>query len=85
MAVNSSAESKFTKLISLHNHRTFIIKESLPEVGWYLYALKGDRAEYDYLQDTLEMAKKCAFNKFGVPIDSWTEVKDATMLPFWCQ
>jgi hypothetical protein len=27
----------------------------------------------DYEQDDLEMAKRCAFNQFGVPYDSWQE------------
>ena len=26
---------------------------------------------YDYIQDTLQMAKEYAFEKFGVPLDSW--------------
>jgi len=29
----------------------------------------------DYLQDTLEIAKECAFDIYGVPLDVWKPVE----------
>jgi len=64
------------KFISKYDNRTFIIDEDLPRVGFYIYAYNTDgNCIHDYLQDNLEMAKRCALEEFGVPLDSWTEVK----------
>ena len=60
------------KLISQHNNQVFEIIEDLPKVGFYLYVYDSNgKNTYDYLQDTLQMAKECALEEFGVPIDSW--------------
>ena len=44
-------------------------------VGYYLYAYENDINVADYLQDTLEVAKKQAWEDFLVPLDSWVEEK----------
>lgn len=60
------------KLTAKHNKQTFEIDEDLPGVGFNVYAYDSNgKNTHDYLQDTLEMAKKCALEEFGVPLDSW--------------
>lgn len=66
------------KFNSKYDNRTFIIDEDLPGVGFYVYAYDRDGKNiHDFLQDDLDMAKRCALDEFGVPLDSWTEVKTA--------
>lgn len=61
------------KLISHHQNQIFEIVEDLPEVGFYMYAYDSNgKNTHDFLQDTLQMAKECALENFGVPLDSWT-------------
>ncbi|MBI3440662.1 MAG: hypothetical protein HY052_02470 [Proteobacteria bacterium] len=66
----------------------FIIDEDKP-TGFYIYMYQNmeqfkkdlyrndDRCTHfqdDYLQDTLEIAKRCALRVYGVPIDVWKQV-----------
>lgn len=70
----------------------FIINEDLP-AGFYLYIYEEPKFFFEdlndpekhcikyqdnYLQDTLEFAKDDALEYFGVPMDSWVEVEEAT-------
>lgn len=55
-----------------HEGRVFKIVADLPEVGFYLYVYEGDRDTHDYLQDTVEMCKRCALEHFGVPMSKWS-------------
>ena len=45
-------------------------------VGYYLYIYEGKntRCTYDYLQDTLDIAKSFAVKNFQVPLDAWQQV-----------
>lgn len=43
--------------------------------GYYLYVYEGDVDIYDFLQDTLEIAKRQALEDFGVPLDAWKQVE----------
>ena len=55
---------------SLH----FEIKKD-SRAGYYVYAYKNGIDTHDHLQDTLEMAKQCAFDEFGVPLDAWKQME----------
>lgn len=46
--------------------------------NYYVYVWENGRGVYDYLQDTLDLAKGFAFRKFQVPLDAWTQVSDTT-------
>jgi len=49
--------------------RTFIIKEDLPGI---VYDERG-KCTFDFLQDTLEICKKIALDRFLVPIYHWED------------
>lgn len=53
----------------------FIIREDT-KAGFYLHVYENGIDKYDHLQDTLEIAKKQAFEDFGVPYDAWKQVED---------
>ena len=44
------------------------------KAGYYLYVWENGRGLYDYLQDTLEIAKNVALKKFQVPLTDWKQV-----------
>ena len=48
-----------------------------PVIGFYLYVYKGDRCEYDYLQDTVSACKEIAFEDFAAPMEGWQEVAES--------
>jgi hypothetical protein len=61
------------RLVAKYNNLTFEIVEDKPEVGFYLYVYDNqNKCIKDYLQDTEQMIKELAFEKFSVPLDSWT-------------
>lgn len=61
------------KLTAKHNGLTYEIVDDLPDIGWYVYAYDSEgKNTHDYLQDDLNMAKRCARSEFGVPFDAWT-------------
>jgi hypothetical protein len=43
-------------------------------VGFYLYVFEGDKCTHDYLQDSEELAKKCAADLFQVPTADWKSI-----------
>jgi len=47
-------------------------KEQLPQYALYIYIDGKDT--YDYLLDSLYLAKNCALKEFQVPLDAWTQV-----------
>ena len=57
---------------AIHGERRFRIEFGGGGIGYYLYVYNGDRCTHDYLQDTLDLARECAFEMFGVPRESWT-------------
>ena len=72
-----------------HPKKMYFIIEHDEGVGYYLYLYYEDisffqadiRSEEgcpnhqdDYLQDTLDIAQKQAYQDFGVPMDSWVAV-----------
>jgi hypothetical protein len=59
-----------------HGGHRFVIEED-KRAGFYVYAFDGQRCTHDYLQDTLEIAKQCAREEFGVPEDAWHEATSA--------
>lgn len=80
---------KFYSTYQHPNNWKFCIEDE-GDVGFYLYVyehpeffeedMAGDQSgcpshQQDYLQDTLDLAKEQALEDFGVPLDSWIEVK----------
>ena len=63
------------KDITHYKNKKFVKEEDEPDVGLYLYVFDMVKCIKDYLQDTLEIAKDCAFDDYGVFIDSWEEIK----------
>jgi hypothetical protein len=59
------------RLQSVFNGMKFVIEQSLPSIGYYLYIYSGDKCIYDYLQDSVEMCKEFALEDFNVPLNSW--------------
>ena len=66
---------KYRKFITKHEGKEFTIEEDNPEVGFYLYIINKNTQEgFDYLLDSIELAKKYALDNFSVPLDSWKEI-----------
>ena len=65
----SSSQERLV-LQASHDGRVFKIQEDA-NAGFYVYAFEGEKCTYDYLQDTLALAKECAREEFGVPEDAW--------------
>jgi hypothetical protein len=63
-------------LEATHGGRRFRIEQD-ETVGFYVYAFDGERCTHDHLQNTLEIAKQCAREEFGVPEDAWHEATSA--------
>ncbi len=61
------AETTYPKLLR------YVIKVD-SKAGFYTYVYEDKRVIYDDLQDTLEIAKEVASEKFGVPPDGWKTV-----------
>jgi hypothetical protein len=59
-----------------HRGRRFRIERNEP-AGFYVYAFDDEHCTHDYLQDTLEMAKECALEEFGVPENAWHDATSA--------
>lgn len=73
-----------------HPEKTFFIINHDENVGYYLYLYYEDFSFFemdikdisglcanhqdDWLQDTLEIAQRQAWEDFGVPLDSWVKV-----------
>ena len=66
----------YNKMISEYAGKEYVIEEDLPEIGVYLYIYDNGRCIYDYLQNSIEICKKIAYEKYGVPLDSWISVKN---------
>jgi hypothetical protein len=66
---------KHKEYIAEFNGKKFIIEEDNPEVGFYLYVYEDEKCIRDYLQNTLEIAKRCAFEDYLVPLNIWREIK----------
>ena len=60
------------RLEAEHGGRRFVIEHE-SAVGYYVYAFEGAHCTHDHLQDTLDLAKACARDEFGVPEDAWRE------------
>ena len=60
------------RLEAEHAGRQFKIEHD-SRVGYYVYAFEGSRCTHDHLQDSLELAKECAREEFGVPENAWRE------------
>ena len=52
-----------------------LIPNQPDQLAFYLYVFEATGISYDYLQDTLEIAKRFAFEKFQVPISAWQQVE----------
>lgn len=64
------SKTRSMTLEATHNGHRFTIEED-STAGYYLYIFDGQRCTHDYLQDTLEIAKKFALEEFGVPDNAW--------------
>jgi hypothetical protein len=71
-----SSSPKPVVLQASHGGRKFVIQQD-EAAGFCMYAFEGERCTHDYLQDTLEIAKECAREEFGVPEDAWHEATPA--------
>jgi hypothetical protein len=60
-----------SRLQTTHAGKIFIIEDGGGGVGYYLYVFDGNRCTHDYLQDTIDFAKHCALEEFGVPLQNW--------------
>ncbi|MDC7125728.1 MAG: hypothetical protein PQJ46_09170 [Spirochaetales bacterium] len=65
---------KYRKYKANFGNLTFIIEEDNPAVGFYLYVYENEKCIKDYLQNTLSIAKECAFEDYNVPMEIWQEV-----------
>lgn len=54
-----------------HNNRRFKIEEDYPEVGVYLYVYEDGNCVKDFLQNSTDICKKVAYEKYQVPKDKW--------------
>ena len=68
----ATSQTDGMRLEAQHVRGRFVIKHE-PAVGYYVYAFDGARCTHDHLQDSLELAKECAREEFGVPEDTWRE------------
>ena len=62
---------EFKKLMTVYGDKKFVIDEDMPEVGSYLYVYDGGKCIYDCLQDTIDICKEIALEKYQVPLESW--------------
>ncbi|MDD9901228.1 MAG: hypothetical protein OXT65_09645 [Alphaproteobacteria bacterium] len=65
---------------------TYVVEfDSINREDWPLYYLHVFDAEknliFDYLQDEFEAATEQAMEKWGVPEDSWDEVREGEVVP----
>ena len=67
---------EFRKLEVTYGGQKYSIEEDLPEVGAFLYVYDEKISKYDWLQNDIEMCKQVAFERYGIPLDSWIEVRD---------
>jgi hypothetical protein len=70
-----------TVLISSKNTAglDLIVLEEGKGEGVYCFAFKAPTSsfpEWDYLQDTWELAKSFCLNEWGVPLDAWLETAE---------
>jgi hypothetical protein len=47
-----------------------------PSVNFYLYVFNGDKCIRAYLQDTLEIAMKCAWEDYGISKNAWKRAQE---------
>lgn len=62
---------KYKKMIVFYNGKKFVIDEDLLQVGWNLLVYDNDICVYDTTQNTEDVCKKVAFEKYKVPYDLW--------------
>ena len=79
---------------AIQEGKRFRIEGTYP-IGAYLYVFdlnsNHEYCDYDYLQDDIDMCKKCANDIFHVPYELWRELPEET-LPYsdpevemsWC-
>lgn len=64
---------KLQSIINTSSIEKVLIEED-SVAGWYIYVYETSASknpERDYLQDTLDLAKECCLEDFGVPLSSW--------------
>jgi len=71
-----SSSGKPVVLQASHGGRTFKIEQD-EAAGFYIYAFEGERCTHDYLQESLEVAKQFARERFDVPENAWHEATPA--------
>ncbi len=60
-------------LVAEHRGRRYeIVYDGIAEFFYvYRYDGLGPRTTHDYLQDELDIARECALEEFGVPLNAW--------------
>ena len=69
---------EYKKYLAIYNGKKFVIEEDNPDVGYYLYVYENDKCVKDYLQNSLAIAKECAYEDYSVPINIWKEMNNET-------
>ena len=59
-----------TPLRATYSGRCFRIEFGGEGIGYSLYIFGGERCTHDYLQDTLDNARRLALEEFGVSTES---------------
>jgi hypothetical protein len=74
---------EYKRVTATYQGREYVIEESSPEVGAYLFGFTAPTAyvaeeqrftgptEFDYLQDSMQECQEFAFEDYGVPLDAW--------------
>jgi hypothetical protein len=44
--------------------------------GFYLFVFEGEKCIRDHLQDTLEIAMKCALEEYNIPKSAWKKLHE---------
>ncbi len=51
----------------------FLITDHIPGLGAFLFVYENGKCTFDYHQNSVQFCKECAYDEFGVPMDSWKE------------
>ena len=68
--------TRHRQIRATHGGRHFRIEFGGEGIGYYLYVYDGEKCTHDYLQDTLAFAQADAFERFGVPTESWMDYNE---------
>ena len=72
----------YSKYLAVKKPYVLVIDEDNPDVGWYLYVWKDRKLVNDFLQDTLDISKELALEKFDISYDLWKKIPENTNIDF---